>query len=84
MRRETVENALETLRKFDTIIIVDDSSSMAGAYWEEAGNALASLAQVAGQYDVDGVDVHFLNNQTVGRNMRVSRKFGRHLYDALT
>jgi hypothetical protein len=35
MRRESVENALETLRKYDTVIIVDDSSSMRGKRWQD-------------------------------------------------
>jgi hypothetical protein len=35
MRQESVENALETLRKYDTVIIVDDSSSMKGRRWED-------------------------------------------------
>lgn len=35
MRRESVENALEILRKYDTVVIVDDSSSMEGALWDE-------------------------------------------------
>ena len=35
MRQDTAENALEILRKFDTVIIVDDSGSMAGALWTE-------------------------------------------------
>ncbi|KAF9498675.1 hypothetical protein BDN71DRAFT_1530803 [Pleurotus eryngii] len=63
MRRETAENALEILRKFDTIIIVDDSKSMSGPLWKEASNALAALAQTAGDYDTDGIDVHFLNDE---------------------
>jgi hypothetical protein len=28
MRRETLEDALEILRKYDTVILVDDSGSM--------------------------------------------------------
>jgi hypothetical protein len=28
MRKETLENALEVLRKYDTVILVDDSGSM--------------------------------------------------------
>ena len=35
MRRESVENALETLRKYDTVIVVDDSSSMRGKRWKD-------------------------------------------------
>jgi hypothetical protein len=37
IRQDTAENALETLRKFDTVIIVDDSGSMHGALWTEVG-----------------------------------------------
>jgi len=35
MRQQTKEDALETLRKYNTILIVDDSSSMRGALWTE-------------------------------------------------
>jgi len=81
MRQNTTENALETLRKFDTVIIVDDSGSMHGALWTEARDALASLAETASKYDTDGIDVYFLNDTTVGSNMRdaasVNRLFNR-------
>lgn len=62
MRAESLEDALETLRHYDTIIIMDDSSSMAGSLWKEAKQALATLADVAGKYDANGVDIHFLNH----------------------
>lgn len=62
MRAESLEDALETLRHYDTIIIMDDSSSMAGSLWKEAKQALATLADVASQYDANGVDIHFLNH----------------------
>ena len=36
MRQQTYENALETLRRYDTVLIVDDSSSMQRAgRWQE-------------------------------------------------
>lgn len=35
MQRESIENALETLRKYDTVIVVDDSSSMRGKRWKD-------------------------------------------------
>jgi uncharacterized protein YegL len=69
MRQDTAENALEILRKFDTVIIVDDSGSMQGALWAEARDALASLAETAAKYDADGIDVYFLNDRSVGSNM---------------
>ncbi|THU91885.1 hypothetical protein K435DRAFT_967917 [Dendrothele bispora CBS 962.96] len=59
------------LKGFDTVIIVDDSSSMRdGGRWTEAGNALSELADFAGQYDADGLDIYFLNNEAVGKNIR--------------
>jgi hypothetical protein len=80
MRRESVENALETLRKYDTVIIVDDSSSMMGALWSEARDALASLADIAGKYDTDGIDVHFLNSRYFMSNVHQSSTVNR-LFD---
>ncbi|PWN95530.1 hypothetical protein FA09DRAFT_341173 [Tilletiopsis washingtonensis] len=65
------ENALELLRSFDTILLVDDSSSMqvteqpdgthGPSRWEQARDALAGLVEIAMRYDEDGVDIHFLN-----------------------
>ena len=36
-KRKSVEDALETLRKYDTVLVVDDSGSMQGRRWEEVG-----------------------------------------------
>lgn len=91
LRKESQENALETLKLYDTVIIVDDSSSMRYANrWEQvslhtclripgshstihqAGKALAELAHTAGMYDTDGIDIYFLNNRSMGINMKVT------------
>jgi len=45
-------------RKYDTVMVVDDSGSMRGALWAK--------------YDHDGIDIHFLNDSRVGSNIRVS------------
>ena len=38
MRRESLEDILDTLRSYDTVLIVDDSTSMTlGARWDEVG-----------------------------------------------
>lgn len=50
------------LHDFDTIFLVDDSSSMAGPRWQEAGSAIASIAPICTQYDSDGIDIYFLNH----------------------
>ncbi|KAJ7265476.1 hypothetical protein B0H12DRAFT_1100916 [Mycena haematopus] len=79
MRSETFENALETLRKYDTVILMDDSGSMTlpgskrgKRRWDEAGEALETLAEIAQQYDSDGIDIYFLNNKTEARNIKSS------------
>ena len=36
-KRRSMEDALETLKKYDTVLIVDDSGSMQGHRWEEVG-----------------------------------------------
>jgi len=77
IRQFTAENALETLRKFDTVIIVDDSGSMHGALWREARDALAALAETASKYDADGIDVHFLNDKSKGSNMKDAASVNR-------
>lgn len=37
----------------------------------KARDALASLADTAGRYDADGIDVYFLNSTKIGTNMKV-------------
>ncbi|KDQ64206.1 hypothetical protein JAAARDRAFT_52188 [Jaapia argillacea MUCL 33604] len=82
VRRNSVENALETLRRYNTVFIVDDSSSMDGSRWSEARDALATLAHIASEYDADGIDVCFLNDDRVGVNMRSAVSVKR-LFDSV-
>ncbi|KAJ7784109.1 hypothetical protein B0H16DRAFT_1356101 [Mycena metata] len=77
MRRETMEDALEILKKYDTVILVDDSGSMTlpgskkgKTRWYEAGEALEKLAETAQQYDTDGIDIYFLNHRTETLNIK--------------
>ncbi|KAG8690563.1 hypothetical protein FRC09_011937 [Ceratobasidium sp. 395] len=58
-----MENALELLKEYDTVFLIDGSGSMAGSLWREAGQALEGVARVAAQYDEDGIDIHFLNSR---------------------
>lgn len=51
------------LKDFDTIFIVDDSSSMKGPRWLEAEEAIAAIAPICTQYDADGIDIYFLNHR---------------------
>jgi len=81
-RLSTVENALELLRKYNTVLIVDDSNSMSGTLWLEARDALAALAEVAAKYDTDGIDVCFLNSPRVGNNLTNAHDVKR-LFDSI-
>jgi hypothetical protein len=67
------ESLTRSFRGYDTIFLVDDSGSMAGALWNEAGKALAGVARVASQYDDDGIDIYFLNSRDFARKVTVSR-----------
>ncbi|KAL4893765.1 hypothetical protein BDV59DRAFT_201531 [Aspergillus ambiguus] len=51
------------LREFDTIFVVDDSSSMAGHRWQEAEDAIAAIAPLCTSFDQDGIDIYFLNHR---------------------
>ncbi|KAF8549696.1 hypothetical protein OG21DRAFT_1372068, partial [Imleria badia] len=69
MRRESKENALDMLRAYDTVVIMDDSGSMLkDDRWEQACEALSELAQTATTYDRDGIDIYFLNHPKYGTN----------------
>lgn len=49
------------------------NKQMEGPLWFETRDALAGIADAAAKYDTDGVDVHFLNDRRVGKNMKVIR-----------
>ena len=51
------------LAEFDTVFIVDDSSSMTGSRWKEAEEAIATIAPICTHHDQDGIDIYFLNHR---------------------
>ena len=61
--RDESDSQYSFLRDFDTIFLVDDSSSMSGPRWREAEEAIAAIAPICTQYDRDGIDVYFLNHR---------------------
>jgi len=78
------------LRNFDTVVIVDDSSSMANdrsdpkceRRWDQARDALSGLFEIAAQYDTNGIDIHFLNSKKVGQNVQTAKDVKR-LFDSV-
>jgi len=49
---------------FDTVFVIDDSSSMRGRSWDEVRACLAAIAPVCAAHDEDGLDVYFLNHRS--------------------
>ncbi|KAJ7094390.1 hypothetical protein C8R44DRAFT_645333 [Mycena epipterygia] len=71
MSKKNLENALEILRKYDTVILVDDSGSMLEAGSKKGvTQALGALAETAQDYDTDGIDIHFLNEKKKALNIK--------------
>ncbi|KAJ7207180.1 hypothetical protein GGX14DRAFT_366627 [Mycena pura] len=68
------ESALELLRNFQTILIVDDSRSMRGELWKQAGKALQDLAAAASEYDTEGLEIHFLNSPEFATNVKTAER----------
>ncbi|WWD04534.1 hypothetical protein V865_002604 [Kwoniella europaea PYCC6329] len=68
------EDALEMLKDFDTVFLVDDSTSMAGERWSEASQALMEVAEIAARYDENGVDIYFLNSKRVGKELKAAHE----------
>jgi len=56
------EDPLNRLREWDTVLLIDDSGSMAGSRWTEAKELLEELVPILTTYDADGIDVYFLNH----------------------
>jgi hypothetical protein len=68
----TGEDPLDMLHDFDTVFLVDDSTSMAGERWNQARAALMEVADIAARYDDDGVDIYFLNSKRVGKELKAA------------
>ncbi|WRT69644.1 uncharacterized protein IL334_006633 [Kwoniella shivajii] len=68
------EDPLEMLKEYDTVFLVDDSTSMAGDRWSQARLALMEVAEIAARYDENGVDIYFLNSKRVGKELRAAHE----------
>ncbi|KAK2071899.1 hypothetical protein P8C59_006284 [Phyllachora maydis] len=56
------EDPYAFLNEFDTVFLIDDSTSMtAQRRWQETADVLRQVAPICTAHDEDGVDVYFLN-----------------------
>lgn len=61
---DLTEDEYAFLTKFDTVFLIDDSSSMTlESRWTETREALKIVAPICTKRDDDGIDVYFLNNK---------------------
>ena len=63
-----VEDKFSILETYDTTFLIDDSPSMRGEKWELVQKILNYSTVVATRYDLDGIDVHFMNNTKANQN----------------
>ncbi|KAH0544769.1 hypothetical protein FGG08_001136 [Glutinoglossum americanum] len=68
--RKRLENKLRFLSKYDTVFMIDDSTSMGSwedendptnTYWTQTRDIFLKLVPLAIQHDRDGIDIQFLN-----------------------
>lgn len=58
-------NPYAFLANYDTIFLIDDSSSMSiGSRWREAEAAISAITPICTSHDSDGIDIYFLNHRT--------------------
>lgn len=62
------------LDTFDTVFLIDDSGSMAGGLWRQTAEALMTIAPICTAHDEDGIDIYFINNPAVYKNVRSSTR----------
>lgn len=67
-RNPGLEDKFSILNSYDTVFLVDDSSSMIGERWELVKRILYHSTSIATSYDTDGIDIHFLNNKTANQD----------------
>ncbi|KAF8632505.1 hypothetical protein AX15_001839 [Amanita polypyramis BW_CC] len=56
---------LNYLRFYDTVFLIDDSSSMAGGHptkWDQCVDAVIAVSDTAIDYSTNGIDIYFLNS----------------------
>lgn len=60
--RERLIMKQSLLTECDTLVLIDDSGSMQGTYWDLVAGELALVTDVLIQNDPDGIDLFFLNH----------------------
>ncbi|ORY56921.1 uncharacterized protein BCR38DRAFT_303540, partial [Pseudomassariella vexata] len=60
----TAEDPYAFLSSFDTVLLIDNSGSMAGASWKQVKAVLQAIVPICTAHDEDGIDIYFINKPT--------------------
>lgn len=71
---EGEEEPYAALEDYDTVIVIDDSGSMAGSLWTMTSKVLAQLVRRAVRFDTNGIDVYFFNSKKAHENVGSTRQ----------
>ncbi|KAL6720517.1 hypothetical protein ACLMJK_002441 [Lecanora helva] len=67
---------LSILKQYDIVFLIDDSGSMSldrPTRWDQVRTVLQDIAHVSTQWDEDGIDIHFLNNEKPYKNVKKAK-----------
>ncbi|OJA20950.1 hypothetical protein AZE42_03499 [Rhizopogon vesiculosus] len=65
------EEELRRVAEYKTVILIDDSLSMTeGDSWNQVGEALAGIVDIAMQYGSKGLDLHFMHEEQYAENIK--------------
>ena len=59
------EDSCAYLTRFQTVVLVDDSSSMSGPRWQQASDLLADMTKVVATFNPNGLEIHFLTHADI-------------------
>lgn len=78
-----VEESLKKLADYKTVVLIDDSISMAEEQsWTLVREALAGIADLANQYGSQGIDLHFLHHEHFHQNIKTSHEI-QHIFNQM-
>ncbi|GAA99729.1 uncharacterized protein L969DRAFT_52400 [Mixia osmundae IAM 14324] len=81
----TTESKLAILKRYDTVIVIDDSASMqvdSPSRWSQCRAAVMGVADKVLPYDDDGLDILFINEPRRGMGLRTSAEVAA-LFDSV-
>ncbi|KAJ8595015.1 hypothetical protein M405DRAFT_418668 [Rhizopogon salebrosus TDB-379] len=64
------EEQLRRVAEYKTVLLIDDSISMTGTSWDQVGEALAGIVDIAMKYGSKGLDLYFMHEEQFAENIK--------------